>query len=322
MTSANSYPLELTVYVDDSLGGRSESVTTVITQSPFDAITDTNALTQALAETVTHGVKAAIAVGDYSNLATQVDVGNSLIEKALAHAHSSDTIDAVAVETIAADLTIDLLGNITSHLDDFDFFLTKDRSLFRSGIQICHSFADGFVLQSLNRSDVIAAGNIYATALNALFDQSSGKTLTSATKILQCFDSIITAVEKLPPSPSPVSGRRLQVVSNAATLNSTLSLLADFKDLMVLGETRVNSDTLNSVAYYVEKSWPFRLAATGAGVFPAESREQSASSVGSADFQAAVDLFDLTLASQYTVDLFSINGLDEATCEYDMDPCI
>jgi hypothetical protein len=174
-------------------------------------------------------------------------------------------------------------------------------------------------LQTLHRSDVIIAANAYATALDALFSQSSFKNLELGKGILQCFDSILSAINQLPVSSDSGGGRRLQSVSNNATVSSTLALLSSFKDLLLLGETR--NDTLDSTAYYIDKGWPFLLSPLSARTFPTESQRQSTSSVGSADFTDIVDLFDLSVASEYTVELISINSVDSATCEYDLDPC-
>jgi hypothetical protein len=318
MTSSNVYPLLVSVQVVDSLGALAESSSTVNTQSPFNAVSDTNTLSESLEGTVSNGIKAALAVEDYSYLATLVDIGNSLIENSISHAHDTSSIEAESVESVAADLTIDLLKNLTTHLENIDLFVNTDMSMFESTIQICNSFAEGSVLQTLHRSDVIIAANAYATALDALFSQSSFKNVELGKGILQCFDSILSAINQLPVSDSG-GGRRLQSVSSDVTVSSTLALLSSFKDLLLLGETR--NDTLDSTAYYIDKGWPFLLSPLSARTFPTESQRQSTSSVGSADFTDIVDLFDLSVASEYTVELISINSVDSATCEYDLDPC-
>ena len=170
-------------------------------------------------------------------------------------------------------------------------------------------------------------------------------TLSLGTEILQCFDSILTAVEALPPTSTTsttsrsgsgigggIDSRKLQTgsVDSTATVDSALSLMASLKDMMLLGEALTSPNTLTSVSYYIEKGWPFRLADSGAEIFPSSTsshqlQQQSAAvtstSVGAADFQTAADLFTLSLASLYSVELFSINGLEAATCEHDLDPC-
>ena len=311
MISSNSYPLQLTVSVIDSLGGLAETTDTITTQSPFAVITDTALLTEALERTVRGGVNIELAENDYSNLATQVAISSGLIDNALYHSTVTPTVNSSIVLTVAADLTLELLENITNSIDQFDFFLTSDSSLFQAAIQICRSFADGTVIQSLDRSDVINAGNIYAAKLDMIFSQSSRKTMALGTGILQCYDSILSAVENLPPS----NGRRLQTVDSTSTVNATLELLSSFKDMMLLGES--SDDTLSSVSYYVEKGWPFNIA----GIFPSEPEKFNSYSVGSGDFQTALGLFDMALATEYSVDLLSIDGLVAADCQYDLEPC-
>jgi len=322
LSGSNIYPLEVSVFVDDSLGARTETSTTVNTLSPFHSLSDSAALTQALEDSVSNGVRAALAVEDYSYLATLVDIGISLVENAVVRAQSTVAIDTSTVENVAADVTVGLLSNITAHLEHMDLFLSLDQSLFASTVQICQSFAEGTVLQTHNRADVILAANTYATALDELFTQSSVQTLDLGTGILKCFDSILTAVDNFVPSVVSEDqhiSRRLQTVTSAATVTSALALMSSFKDLMLLGE--IKEDTLDSVAYHVDKGWPFALSALSSKVFPLDSQQQSSSSVGFADFNAAIDLFDLGTASEYSVELLAINGLDSATCEHDLDPC-